>query len=298
MSSNHIDRARIEESYRSVQQGFCDGLEALDGHSAFGVDRWDRPGGGGGVTRVLSGDGPIEKAAVSFSAVSGITPPGISEHPVVEVGQFYATGVSVIVHPANPHAPAFHANLRHLWTDTGPPWFGGGADLTPFYLYEEDARHFHQVLEEVCQDHDIADYMEWKRACDEYFYLPHRGEARGVGGLFFDHLIDRADEVLAFQVDLGERILDAYLHILRRRVDTPHGSAQRAWQEIRRGRYAEFNLVWDRGTRFGLETSGRVESILASLPPRAQWVYDHEPAPDSPEAALLELVRSPPRDWV
>jgi coproporphyrinogen III oxidase len=242
----------------------------------------------------MSGDGHIEKAAVSFSAVSGPTPTGIS----VESEAFYATGVSVIVHPKNPHAPTLHANLRHFRTDTGPSWFGGGADLTPWYLYEDDARHFHRMLEAVCQAHGVADYPAWKKGCDEYFYLPHRGEARGVGGVFFDHLTDRSAEVLAFQADLGDRLLEAYVSILQRRVGMRYGPRERAWQEMRRGRYAEFNLVWDRGTRFGLDTGGRIESVLASLPPRVQWVYDYEPVPDSPEATLLAMVRSAPRDWV
>jgi coproporphyrinogen III oxidase len=215
----------------------------------------------------------------------------------VEGSEFYATGVSIIVHPRNPHAPTFHANLRFFETDTGSAWFGGGADLTPHYLYEDDARHFHRVLKQACDAHDVADYRAWKKACDEYFYLPHRKEARGVGGLFFDHLTDRLEEVWAFQTDLGERLIEAYIPILERRIEVPYGKAETIWQEIRRGRYAEFNLVWDRGTRFGLETSGRVESILASLPSRARWVYDHHPEPHSPEATLLDMVTSQPRDW-
>ncbi len=293
-----VERDEIEFSYRRIQNDFCSALEDLDGVSTFREDLWERPGGGGGATRILAGEGQIEKAAVNFSAVFGSTPPQLSERLASSSDRFYATGVSIIVHPRNPHAPTFHANLRYFETDAGEAWFGGGADLTPYYLYEEDARHFHRVLRELCDAHDVADYTAWKEACDRYFYLPHRGEARGVGGLFFDHLTERLAEVWAFQVDMGARIVEAYLPILRRRVDTPHGEAERLWHEIRRGRYAEFNLVWDRGTRFGLETSGRTESILASLPPRARWLYDHRPEPGSPEAELLELVRSQPRSWV
>ncbi|MFB3052004.1 MAG: oxygen-dependent coproporphyrinogen oxidase, partial [Acidimicrobiia bacterium] len=272
-------------------------LETIDGMSVFGSDAWERPGGGGGLTRILSGEGQIEKAAVNFSAVAGTTPVGLSEGMAVAGNEFYATGLSIIVHPRNPHAPTFHANLRFFETDTGSAWFGGGADLTPHYLYEDDARHFHRVLKQACDAHDVADYRAWKKACDEYFYLPHRKEARGVGGLFFDHLTDRLEEVWAFQTDLGERLIEAYIPILERRIEVPYGKAETIWQEIRRGRYAEFNLVWDRGTRFGLETSGRVESILASLPSRARWVYDHHPEPHSPEATLLDMVTSQPRDW-
>ena len=292
------DRQRIETSYREIQDELCAALEELDGSSTFGSDTWDRPGGGGGTTRILAGRGHIEKAAVNLSAVEGETPEGLSERLAIESAHFFATGVSVIVHPRNPHAPTFHANIRYFETDKGQAWFGGGADLTPHYLYDDDARQFHETLKSICDRHDVADYRGWKRVCDEYFYLPHRAEARGVGGIFFDHLTDRLDEVWEFQRDLGHRLVDLYLPILERRVTEPHHEAEREWQEIRRGRYAEFNLVWDRGTRFGLETSGRTESILASLPPRARWVYAHEPEPGSPEAALLELVSGPPRDWV
>lgn len=292
-----MDRHKIESEYRAIQEAFCGAIEEIDGQLSFTSDDWQRPGGGGGSTRILSGPGHVEKAAVNFSAVEGATPERLSDRLAVDSSRFYATGVSIIVHPLNPHAPTFHANVRYFETDRGHAWFGGGADLTPHYLYEEDARHFHGVLREICEAHDVADYDEWKQACDEYFYLPHRGEARGVGGLFFDHLTDRLDEVWEFQVELGRRLVDIYGPILRRRIDIPYGDDERYWQEIRRGRYAEFNLVWDRGTRFGLETSGRVESILASLPPRARWVYGHEPGEETPEAHLLQMVRSQPRDW-
>lgn len=293
-----VDRDSIETSYREVQEAFCDAIAEIDGRSQFGSDPWERPGGGGGVTRILAGDGHIEKAAVNFSAVEGETPPRLSERLAVQSSEFYATGVSIIVHPRNPHAPTFHANIRYFETDNGAAWFGGGADLTPYYLYEEDARHFHRVMKRVCDAHGPGDYSSWKKACDEYFYLPHRGEARGVGGLFFDHLTEDLGSVWRFQVDLGYGLTEAYVPILERRIDTPYGPEEIRWHEIRRGRYAEFNLVWDRGTRFGLETSGRVESILASLPPRARWEYSHEPEPGSPEAGLFEMVRSEPRSWV
>ena len=292
-----MDRAEIERSYRALQGSLCTSLEEVDGATVFGADEWERPGGGAGLTRVLAGE-RIEKAAVNFSAVHGPTPRGLSEQQAAGSSEFYATGISVIVHPRNPHAPTFHANLRFFETDTGRAWFGGGADLTPYYLYEEDARLFHRTLKEVCLRHPVADYSSWKKACDEYFYLPHRGEARGIGGLFFDHLDQHLDRVWEFQLDLGESLGTAYLPILTRRVDMPYGEDEELWHQIRRGRYAEFNLVWDRGTRFGLETSGRIESILASLPPRASWPYQHEPSPGSPEQELLDLVRSEPREWV
>lgn len=292
-----MKRLEIERAYRQIQDAFCVAIEGVDGHSRFGSDEWVRDQGGGGVTRILAGEGHIEKAAVNFSAVHGETPARLSESLASDSEDFYATGISIIVHPRNPHAPTFHANLRYLETDPGPAWFGGGADLTPYYLYEEDARHFHGLLRSVCGSHAVPDYEVWKKACDEYFRLPHRGEARGIGGIFFDHLTDDLEDVLVFQEALGEVLVEAYLPILERRVDTPHGEREIGWHEIRRGRYAEFNLVWDRGTRFGLETGGRVESILASLPPRARWVYGHEPEPGTPEAHLLDMVRGEPRSW-
>lgn len=292
------DREEIEAVYREIQDDLCAALVTVDGKSTFGRDGWEREGGGGGLTRILAGSGHLEKAAVNFSAVEGVTPERLSDRLATESDRFYATGVSVIVHPRNPHAPTFHANLRYFETDSGARWFGGGADLTPYYLYAEDARYFHRTLKDVCDRHDVADYEAWKRACDEYFYLPHRGEARGVGGLFFDHLRERLDEVWAFQTDLGRSLTDAYLPILTRRIGTGYGPDDETWHEIRRGRYAEFNLVWDRGTRFGLETSGRVESILASLPPRARWEYDHQPDPGTAEAELLDLLQGDPRTWV
>ena len=292
------DRDDIEALYREIQENLCSELENIDGGSRFGSDPWRREGGGGGLTRVLAGEGHIEKAAVNFSAVEGETPAQLSERLPAGSSLFYATGVSVIVHPSNPHAPTFHANLRYFETDVGQRWFGGGADLTPYYLYTEDARHFHGVLKEVCDRHQVADYQAWKRACDQYFYLAHRGEARGIGGIFFDHLSESLEEVWAFQSDLGRAITDAYLPILNQRIRTEYGPQAGIWHEIRRGRYAEFNLVWDRGTRFGLETGGRVESILASLPPRSRWQYGHEPEPGSAEADLLEMLQNDPPSWL
>lgn len=293
-----MKRPEIEDAYREVQEQFSSELQALDAESQLRVDQWDREAGGGGVTRIISGPGHIEKAAINFSAVFGPTPAGLSERVAAGSTEFYATGVSIIVHPRNPNAPTFHANIRYFETDNGSRWFGGGADLTPYYLFEEDATHFHEVLKAVCDSHPIADYRAWKLACDRYFYLPHRGEARGVGGLFFDHLSDELEAVWKFQSQLGDSLGLAYLPVLERRIGLGYGDQETGWQEIRRGRYAEFNLVWDRGTRFGLETGGRVESILASLPPRARWDYLHEPDSGTREQALLDLVRAEPREWV
>lgn len=289
------DREAIASWYRALQAEFCARVETLDAISSFREDAWERPGGGGGLTRILEGDGPIEKAAVNWSGVWGETPPRLSER--LAGPRFYATGISIIIHPRNPHAPTFHANLRYL--EAGEDrWFGGGADLTPYYLYEEDVATFHRELWAICQRHPVADYSAWKRDCDDYFYLRHRGEARGVGGVFFDHLTRRLSEVWEFHQDLGNGLSGLYLPILERRMHLPYTADEEVWHLRRRGRYAEFNLVWDRGTRFGLETSGRTESILASLPPRARWDYQDQPEPGTPEARMVELLRGDPRDWV
>ncbi|MEX1093194.1 MAG: oxygen-dependent coproporphyrinogen oxidase [Acidimicrobiia bacterium] len=293
-----MKRSDIEAAYREIQEQFSSGLEALDADSQLRVDDWDRDGGGGGVTRIITGPGHIEKAAINFSAVFGPTPTVLSESLAAGSTEFYATGVSIIVHPRNPNAPTFHANIRYFETDNGDRWFGGGADLTPYYLFEEDATHFHETLKTVCDAHPVADYRTWKSACDRYFYLPHRGEARGVGGLFFDHLTDDLGAIWNFLSEFSDSLSRAYLPILEQRIGIGYGEDETRWHEIRRGRYAEFNLVWDRGTRFGLETGGRVESILASLPPRARWDYLYEPDPGTREQALLDMVRAEPREWM
>jgi len=220
--------------------------------------------------------------------------------------QFYACGLSLVLHPKNPMAPTVHANWRYfeLYDLSGhliDSWFGGGQDLTPYYLFEEDAQHFHQVCKKACDAHDPAFYPEYKQRCDQYFHNTHRGEARGIGGLFFDYLkpspqLD-AQGWFDFVTEVGDSFLEAYVPILNRRKDLPYTPEQQTWQEIRRGRYVEFNLVHDKGTLFGLKTNGRIESILMSLPPRVQWVYDHHPTPHTPEAALVEVLKNPV-DWV
>lgn len=290
-------RLDIEDWYRSLQAGFSQKIAALDGKVPFSSEDWARPGGGGGVSMQLAGGSKIERASVNFSAVWGDTPAEMSESLPSASEHFYATGVSIIVHPVNPHAPTFHANIR-FFSAGGLDWFGGGADLTPSYIYEDDARHFHMTLKETCDRHAVADYDTWKRECDEYFWLRHRSEARGIGGIFFDRLTKDHDEVWAFQKDLGTSLSAAYLPILEKRVLVPYGEDQRNWQAIRRGRYVEFNLVLDRGTRFGLDTGGRTESILGSLPPNARWEYPVLVDQGSHEDQTLSILQSPPRDWV
>ena len=297
---------------RAAQTSICAALAELDGEGHFGADSWQRPGGGGGTTRVMQGGRIFEKAGVSVSEVHGTLSPeaaaqmGGGQSPGGPLGgPFFATGVSLVLHPRSPMVPTVHANYRYFERPDpggnparGSWWFGGGADLTPSYLFEDDAVHFHTVLKAACDGHDLAFYPRFKLWCDRYFLIPHRQEMRGLGGIFFDNLCDRpAAAVFAFVQACMQAFLPAYLPIVRRRCDHPYSSAQRAWQALRRGRYAEFNLVYDRGTLFGLRTGGRIESVLMSLPPEAAWAYDHQPAEGSPEAALTAVLRTPV-DWV
>ena len=287
------DRSVIETFYRAVQDRICAAVQTLDGQARFRSELWNRPGGGGGDTRILTGE-IIEKAAVNFSAVWGESPPLLRDRG--EGDMFFASGVSVIVHPRSPHIPTFHANVRYFETEKGA-WFGGGADLTPYYLDEADIRHFHTTIRQVCDLHNAADYLQWKQDCDTYFHLPHRGESRGAGGIFFDHLKTNLADCWLFQQNLTDALMDAYSPLVEGHASDPVTERQQAWLHHRRGRYAEFNLAWDRGTRFGLETGGRAESILASLPPVVTWSAYPEPAIGSPERAWLDVVRGAPRDW-
>ncbi|MCA8926224.1 MAG: oxygen-dependent coproporphyrinogen oxidase [Planctomycetes bacterium] len=294
MSAPMKDRAAA--LFREVQELLCSQLETLDGKARFGRDAWDRPAGGGGLTRVLADGAVIEKGAINFSEVGGAAPPALKEHLEVESDTFFATGTSMIFHPQNPHAPTMHANVRYF--EAGSTWwFGGGLDMTPYYLYEEDAHAFHRAIKDVCARHPVADYPAWKAWCDRYFHLSHRGEARGIGGIFFDHVSGDPEALYAFVGDLGRNLLTAYLEILAKRKDTPFTPEQERWQLQRRGRYVEFNLIHDRGTKFGLQTGGRTESIFVSLPARVRWDYMAEPAAGTPEHELLSLVRGEPRDW-
>ncbi|HUB08759.1 MAG TPA: oxygen-dependent coproporphyrinogen oxidase, partial [Myxococcales bacterium] len=263
-------RGRVTDWLRSLQDSITDALSAIDG-GAFREDSWDRPGGGGGRTRVLERGAVLERGGVNFSEVFGELPNELGGMPG-SGRSFYATGLSLVLHPRNPFAPTVHANFRYLERGDAA-WFGGGADLTPSYLFDEDARHFHATLKAACDRHDPALYPAFKRECDAYFLIAHRGERRGVGGIFFDYLQGDPEKRFAFVRDAGEAFLPAYLPILEKRKDTPYVPRHRDWQLLRRGRYVEFNLVYDRGTVFGLKTAGRIESILMSLPPHAAWAY-------------------------
>jgi coproporphyrinogen III oxidase len=289
-------RTRAADYFRSLQDGICSALEQAEGTGRFREDLWQREGGGGGRTRVLADGGVFEKAGVNFSDVHGQFSEEFAAQLPGEGRDFTATGISLVLHPRSPLVPTVHANFRFL-TRGAKQWFGGGADLTPYYPFREDVIHFHRVWKVVCERHaDVADYARLKKWCDGYFFLAHRGEPRGVGGIFFDYLEGDLDRNFAFVKDCGDAFLEAYLPIVRRRKDLPYTDRQRAFQEYRRGRYVEFNLIYDRGTLFGLKTSGRIESILMSLPPLARWEYDYRPEPGSPEAELYEVYLKP-RDW-
>jgi coproporphyrinogen III oxidase len=288
-------KERMVEFIHGLQDDICGALEQLDGKARFREDPWQRPGGGGGRSRVLEEGAVLEKGGVSTSVVFGELEEAFAKKLQGEGRHFWAGGISLVLHPRNPYVPTVHANYRFIHQG-GKAWFGGGADLTPYYLFEEDAVHFHRVHKEACDRHDPAYYPRFKETCDKYFYLRHREETRGVGGIFFENLGGDLEREFELVRDAGRAFLPAYLPIAERRKDMPYTEAQRFWQEVRRGRYVEFNLVWDRGTTFGLETKGRTESILMSLPPQVRWRYDHHPAPGSEEARLVEVLRAP-RDW-
>ena len=293
---------RASAAVRDVQAAICAGLEAAereaDSDARFISDEWTRSAGGGGLTRILQGK-VIEKGGVATSVVFGELTPSFATQLPGTGTNFFATGVSLVLHPNNPFVPTVHANFRYI-EHGDKRWVGGGADLTPYYFFPEDKQHFHGVWQRYCEDHPgIGEHERFREWCERYFYLKHRGEHRGVGGIFFDNLyVDEAqpgheDRLLAFIRDGGMRFLDAYLPILRRRVGTPYSPEQRRWQELRRGRYVEFNLLYDRGTVFGLKTGGRTESILMSLPPHVQWGYCVEPEPGTAEHDLLVELRRP-----
>jgi coproporphyrinogen III oxidase len=288
-------RLQAAAYFQALQDRICAALEELDGPGRFREDLWQREGGGGGRTRVLAEGGVFEKAGVNFSDVQGQMSEPFAAQVPGEGRDFTATGISLVLHPRSPFVPTVHANFRFL-TKGDKHWFGGGADLTPYYPYREDVIHFHSVWKRTCQRHaPLVDYPRLKQWCDEYFVLPHRGEARGVGGIFFDYLEGDWQALFAFVRDCGDAFLEAYLPIARRRKDEAFTDRQRTFQEYRRGRYVEFNLLYDRGTAFGLKTGGRVESILMSLPPRVRWEYDYRPEPGSREAELYDYLR--PREW-
>ena len=294
----------VEEYLRSLQQKITTALEEVDGTQKFQCDQWDRPAGGGGESRVLIGGSVFEQAGVGFSHVFGkeMPPSATKNRPELAGQSFQAMGVSLVLHPNNPYVPTTHANFRFFSTDAADGdavwWFGGGFDLTPYYPFHEDVIHWHEKAREACAPFGGDVYDKYKAWCDEYFFLPHRDETRGVGGLFFDDLNEHGfEESFELTKALGNQFLPAYLPIVAARQDQKFGERQREFQLYRRGRYVEFNLIYDRGTLFGLQSGGRTESILMSLPPRVRWEYDWQPEVGSPESDLYENYLRP-RDWL
>jgi coproporphyrinogen III oxidase len=290
----------------NLQDSITSKIEEVDGLAKFEEDIWQRQEGGGGRTRVIENGAIFEKGGVNISAVHGELPEVLRKQFNVDEGTFFACGLSLVLHPINPMIPTVHANWRYfeMYDTTGEmvtQWFGGGQDLTPYYLFDEDAIHFHTVCKNVCDSYSPDFYSTFKKNCDDYFWNAHREEARGVGGLFFDYLkatnsftiLDRYNFVTA----VGASFLESYLPIVQKRKDIPFTISQKDWQEIRRGRYVEFNLVHDRGTLFGLKTNGRIESILMSLPPIVQWKYNYSPEENSEEEKLIKVLTNP-KEWV
>ena len=297
-----IDIDAVRDFLTGLQASIVARLEAVDG-GVFRRDEWQRPEGGGGVSRLIEDGAVLERGGVNFSDVRGskLPPSATAARPELAGRSWRATGVSLVVHPRNPYAPTAHMNVRMFVAtrDDAPPvwWFGGGMDLTPFYGFDEDAVHFHRACRDAVAPFGADLHPRFKRACDEYFYLKHRREPRGVGGIFFDDHVDGGFErAFALTRRVGESFADAYVPILARRKDAAYGERERDFQAIRRGRYVEFNLVWDRGTLFGLQSNGRTEAILMSMPPVVKWRYDWHPAPGTPEARLTERYLLP-RDW-
>lgn len=300
----------IKESFSSyvisLQNTICRSLEKIDGKAFFIEDKWERPEGGGGISKVISDGNVFEKGGVNISMVQGKLPETMQKAFAVSENNFFACGLSLVIHPLNPFVPTVHANWRYfeMYDADGnkiDSWFGGGSDLTPHYIFKEDGKHFHNTLKNTLDKFGDDLYPKYKQHCDGYFVNTHRNdEARGIGGIFYDYLRpkneEEAKQLLALQQASGNCFLNTYTPIVVKRKDLPFGEHEKKWQEIRRGRYVEFNLLHDRGTLFGLKTNGRTESILMSLPPRARWEYNHQPVPGSREAELIEYLR--PRDWI
>lgn len=293
--SQIINKEFITTQFQELQDDICRQLEMADGVGQFREDKWERPGGGGGRARVIQGE-HLQKGGVNFSAVHGPMPEKIYKALGLEQADFYATGVSIVLHPKSPMVPIIHMNVRYFEMSNGAWWFGGGIDLTPHYVVPEDAAFFHQELKKVCDAHHPDFYPEFKKWADNYFYLKHRKETRGIGGIFFDRLNEKSrglskSDLFDYVLAVGNTFAPTYITLMNRHKDESYGEKELLWQGVRRGRYVEFNLVWDKGTKFGLDTDGRTESILMSLPPVAQWIYDFQVEEGSAEAETLTYLR-------
>ena len=289
------DLTDIVSWFKGLQDDICQHLEALDGSGRFREDLWERKEGGGGRSRVLEGQ-HIEKGGVMFSHIHGLIPTKIATGLNMKPGVFDATGVSIVLHASNPWVPIIHMNVRYFESGEGQWWFGGGIDATPHYIHDKEARNFHLRLKEVCDRFTPTSYEEYRNWADDYFFNKHRGESRGIGGIFFDRLSEKdgldKSQIWQFVQNVGSSFTDCYSDLFKPNFNRTFDEEQVRWQQIRRGRYVEFNLVYDRGTRFGLETGGRIESILMSMPPMTQWVYNHKPEPGSPESETLAHLKN------
>lgn len=288
-------KEEIASIYKNLQDHICNRLEEFDGKGKFKEDLWERKDGGGGRTRVFKEGKIIEKGGVAFSAVFGPTPDKILKKLKLEKANFFATGVSIVLHPVNPMVPIIHMNIRYFEMDNGVHWFGGGIDLTPHYLDLKDAHYFHLKVKEVCDKYDEDYYPKFKKWADDYFFIRHRNETRGIGGIFYDQLTAKTDqhfeEILQFSLSIGNFFPEVYGYFMQKNHLKEFGEKEKSWQNLRRGRYVEFNLVWDAGTKFGLDTNGRTESILMSMPPIAEWEYMHEIKEGSKESFTQENLK-------
>ncbi|WP_316784436.1 oxygen-dependent coproporphyrinogen oxidase [Pedobacter frigiditerrae] len=295
-------RDEVALAYQEIQDSICEGLVQADGKAKFQEELWERDGGGGGRTRVMQNGNVIEKGGVNFSAVHGKLPEAVKKAFKVDSDDFFATGVSIVMHPENPFVPIIHMNIRYFEMDEQTRWFGGGIDLTPHYVIPTDARFFHHRLKQTCDSFDTSFYPKFKATADDYFFIKHREETRGVGGIFYDRLKPETanldfSRILEFSKAVGNTFLPVYTELIDRNRDQEYTEAHKEWQYLRRSRYAEFNLVYDAGTKFGLETNGRIESILMSLPPTAKWNYNPQVLPESEEEKTLNFLKKG-IDWV
>ncbi|UXP34173.1 oxygen-dependent coproporphyrinogen oxidase [Reichenbachiella agarivorans] len=296
-----MNKEIVENWFRELQDNICQTIENTDQKGKFEEDLWTREAGGGGRTRIIRNGKIIEKGGVNFSAVSGPTPPKILKALNLDTADFFATGVSIVMHPQSPRVPIIHMNVRYFEMSNGTKWFGGGIDLTPHYVDKIDAKYFHNQIKTICDQHHTSYYPEFKKWADDYFYIQHRKETRGIGGIFFDRLTETTEFSLAdrweFVKSVGSLFAPLYSHFMSKNKGLPYGENEKAWQYLRRGRYVEFNLVLDKGTKFGLDTDGRTESILMSLPPQANWEYNYEVQPQSEEEKTLALLKKG-IDWI
>lgn len=296
-----MDKITISRDFMDIQDHICRELELGDGTGNFQEDKWERAEGGGGRTRIFRNGNIIEKGGVAFSAVEGPTPEKILKKLNLETADFFATGVSIVIHPFSPMVPIIHMNIRYFEMSNGVRWFGGGIDLTPHYVELEDAKYFHKEVQKTCDFYNPDYYQKFKKWADDYFFIKHRNETRGIGGIFFDRL--QSDEphemqnIFEFVKSIGYLFPKLYRHFMSKNKDIPYSETEKKWQSLRRGRYVEFNLVWDAGTKFGLDTNGRTESILMSMPPMANWEYMHQPPAGSKEAKTLQYLKKD-IDWV